>query len=158
MEKTLEQGLGIMPVEEALDLFREKYPQASLEKVQIEYHAGCFKYEFVGYTDRHKINYEINGATGTELKAKEKPLKPKQVRPDRRDRKRLNLENLLPLTKINQVALGQVDVDRPFEWELDRKKDRTVWKVKLAGPTGEPVYEVKVDAQEGTVMEFKLKG
>lgn len=41
--------------------------------------------------------------------------------------------------------------------ELDRQKERTVWKIEFADQTGSQITEVKVDAQDGTVVQTKIK-
>lgn len=157
MVATLEKSLDIMSVEAAIEKFREAFPGSFVEKLQIEYEGPFIKYEFVGYDDQHRHTYEFNAHTGNELKNKSKPLKPKQQDPSFKARKALNLDNLRPLTEMNDAALAQVDLDQPFQWELDRQKERTVWKIEIANQTGDQIQEVKIDAQDGTIVQTKLK-
>lgn len=157
MSRSLEEKLGIIAVAEAIKAFQEKYPESDCHKLQIEHEGPYFKYEMVGNDDNYKNTLELNAQTGTSIKERQKPLKEKDKDPTRRDRKALNLESLMSLTEINQIALDQVETEEPFQWELDRVKERTVWKIELADSSGENITEVKIDAQDGTVVQKKLK-
>ena len=158
MTSTLEATLGILPVEEAIQRFESTFPTSDWNKLQIEPEGPFMKYEMVGTDEVNRNILEINAQSGTILKEKQKPLKPKQQDPARRARKELNMMNLMSLTEINQIAVQQVVNAKPFQWELDRQKHRTVWKIEFADAMGEKITEVKVDAQDGTITQIKLKG
>lgn len=157
MPHQLENQLGIIPVAEAIALFQSQYSTSDLNKLQIEYEGPFIKYEMVGNDGTHRNTLEINALTQDILKQNQKPLKAKDQDAVRRQSKALNLENLMPLADINQIALDNAQVDKPFQWELDREGARTVWKVEIADQTGSHITEVKVDAQDGTVVQMKLK-
>lgn len=154
---TLEETLGIIAVDEAIGLYKEKWPNDELTKLQIEYEGPFLKYEFVGHDGADRHVYEINAQNKAVIKERSKPLEPKKRHADYLERKNLFLIDLLPLTQINEIALGAVPVDRPFQWELDRKNERTVWKVEISNEDASEVYEVKIDAQDGTITQTKLK-
>ncbi|AXY26244.1 hypothetical protein CL176_09685 [Suicoccus acidiformans] len=153
----MEAKLGIIPVQEALAKYSALYPKDQLTKLQIEHEGPFLKYEMVGNDGQERHIYEFNAATEEVLKERSRPMKPKQKEPSRLARRALNTTNLLPLSEITEIALKQVPVDNPYQWELDRKKERTVWKVEIADQRGGAFYEVKVDAQDGTVVEYKVK-
>ncbi|XJS10829.1 PepSY domain-containing protein [Aerococcaceae bacterium WGS1372] len=157
MTHRLETQLGIIPVKDAINLFLGKFPKSDMTKLQIEYEGPFIKYEMVGNDGTHRNILEINAQNSTILKERQRPLKAKDQDPTRRQRRTLNLDNLMPLSEINDIALSQSQVDQPFQWELDRQKERTVWKVEIADATGGQITEVKVDAQDGTVVQMKLK-
>lgn len=158
MVASLEEKLGIIAVSEAIKKFGEKYPGSDIHKLQIEHEGPFLKYEMVGNDGEYKNTLEINAQTGVAFKEKQKPLKPKDRELVRRQKKALNLRNLMPLFEINELALKQVEENlEPFQWELDRVKERTVWKIELADKTGSTIMEVKVDAQDGTIVQMKLK-
>ena len=157
MTHGLETQLGIIPVADAINQFQATFPNSDMTKLQIEYEGPFIKYEMVGNDGSYRNTLEINAQNSTVLKERQKPLKTKHQDPRRRQRKALNLNNLLPLSEINDIALSQTQVNQPFQWELDRQKERTVWKVEIADATGSQITEVKVDAQDGTVVQMKLK-
>ena len=157
MTHGLETQLGIIPVADAINQFQATFPKSDMTKLQIEYEGPFIKYEMVGNDGSYRNTLEINAQNSTVLKERQKPLKTKYQDPRRRQRKALNLNNLLPLSEINDIALSQTQVNQPFQWELDRQKERTVWKVEIADATGSQITEVKVDAQDGTVVQMKLK-
>lgn len=152
-----EEEYGILPLADAIARFNDTFPNSDVTKLQLEYEGPFLKYEFVGNDGVNRNTFEINAQTGDVLKERQKPLKEKMKNPQRREAKALNLENLLPLAEINDLALEQSPVKNPFQWELDRAKERTVWKVELADDTGGQVTELKIDAQDGTLVQMKLK-
>lgn len=158
MDKTLEESLNIIPLEEAIKRFEQAFPNNHIHKLQLEYEGPFLKYEFVGSDGVNRNTYEFNASTGDVIKERQKALKEKQKNPQRLEKKKLDTENLLALTEINQIALDAAPVDKPFQWELDRSKDRTIWKVELANDRGSEIHEVKIDAQDGTITQIKLKG
>lgn len=156
MPNTLETELGIIPVTDAITKYQTKYPDDNITKLQIEYEGPFLKYEFVGDDGKNRHTYEFNARTEDELKDKTKTLKRKHQDENRRARRKLDVDNLRSLQEITDIALEQVPVEKPFEWELDRKGKRTVWEIEIANETGDTIYEVKVDAHDGTVVEMKL--
>lgn len=154
---TLEEKLNILPVKEAIGIFEAKFPKTSWNKLQIEPEGPYIKYEMVGMDKKHRNKLEINAHTGGVIKERQKPLKKKALNPRRRKRKQLNMTGLLPLTEVNDIAQRRIPDAEPFEWELDRKKDRTVWKIEFANKFGTEITEFKIDAQDGTVVQMKLK-
>ena len=157
MTHSLEDQLNIIPIATAIQTFQTTYPKSDIQKLQIEYEGPFIKYDIVGNDGSQRNSLELNGQTGQVIKEKQKALKAKDQDPSRRRAKALNLDNLMPLDQINQIALDNANVDRPFQWEMDREKDRTVWKVEISDASGSQVTEVKVDAQDGTVVQMKLK-
>lgn len=69
----------------------------------------------------------------------------------------MNLEKLQPLQEMNELARQQVKTGTAFQWELDRNNERTVWKIEFADETGSNITEIKIDAQDGTIVQMKLK-
>lgn len=157
MPHKMEDQLGIIPVAAAIEKFHAKYPNSDINKLQIEHEGPFIKYEMVGNDGTYRNTLELNAQTGDPIKESQKQLKAKKQDPAYRQRKALNLDNLLPLDEINQISLDNSQVKQAFQWELDRVNERTVWKVEMADQTGSQITEVKVDAQDGTVVQMKLK-
>ncbi|MRI80523.1 hypothetical protein GIY11_00560 [Aerococcaceae bacterium DSM 109653] len=153
--QTFEQERNILPLAEVLDQYFTKYPNSQLLKLQLEFEGPFLKYEFVGFDDTNRYTFEINAANGAILKERQKFLKPNES--EKLNQKALNITNLLPLTDINQLALQHSELQHPFQWELDRVRERTVWKVELANEIGNQIIEVKLDAHKGTLVQLKLK-
>lgn len=159
MPTSFEEGLKIIPVNEATEMFRSRYPDSDFFKVQIEPEGPYIKYEMVGNDDAFKNTLEINAHTGDIIKEKQKPIKEKKLANNdrRRAKKALNLEELMPLNEVNELAQNQVEIGEPFQWELDRAGARTVWKIEFADQMGTDITEVKIDAHDGTIVQMKLK-
>lgn len=154
---TLEETLGIITVAEAIQIYLEKWPQDCLTKLQIEYEGPFLKYEFRGNDGQEQHAYEINAQNRVVIKEKTKSLSAKKSHPNYLERKKLHIDDLLSLTEINNIAKTAVPVNVAYQWELARKDNRTIWKVELASEDASQIYEVKIDAQEGLVMQTKLK-
>lgn len=154
---TLEMSLGIISISDIIKKFFEHYPDDILTKFQLAHKGPFYKYSFVGNDGVNRHSIEFNAQTGDIIKDTVKSLKPKDQDPARRDAKKLNLENMLPLSKINDTALNAVPVSTPVQWELDRKKEHTLWKVEITNESGSNMHEVKIDAQSGNILQTKLK-
>lgn len=152
---TFEEKLNVMPVADVITRYYEAYPEAVLTKLQLAYKGPFLKIEMVGQDACHRYTLALNAQSGEVMKEKSKVLAPKDIQ--KRDRKVLNTDNMLTLGEINQIALENSIVQKPFQWEMDRKKERTIWKVELADEQGVNVFEVKIDAQDGTVVQTKMK-
>lgn len=157
MSQTVEEKLEILAVEEAIKKFETTFPGSDWNKLQIEPEGPFIKYEMVGNDGENRNTLEINAHTGDVLKNRQKPLKEKAKNPARRERKALNMQNLMPFTEINEIAQQQIADAEPFQWELDRQKERTVWKIEFANKLGSEITEFKVDAHEGRIVQRKLK-
>ena len=159
MPTSFEDKLKIIPISEALEVFRIRYPESDFFKVQIEPEGPYIKYEMVGNDDAFKNTLEINAHTGDEIKDKQKPIKEKRISKNAKIRasKALNLDELMPLSEINDLAQKQVEDAVPFQWELDRAGERTVWKIEYASELGTEIREIKIDAHDGTIIQMKLK-
>jgi uncharacterized membrane protein YkoI len=157
MTNALEMKLGIISVGDAINKYFEYYPDDILTKFQLGHKGPFYKYSFIGNngSDRHSL--KLNAQTGDVIKNTSRALKPKDRNPARRSAKKLNLENMLPLDRINDIALKHVPVSAPIQWELDRKKERTLWKVEITDENGANMHEVKLDAQDGSLLQVKLK-
>lgn len=157
MTNTLELRLNIISVADAFARYFESYPNDVLTKFQLAHKGPFYKYSFVGNDGINRHSLELNAQTGDVIKDKIKALKAKDQDPIRRESKSLNLDALLPLSEINDIALGVVPVTKPIQWELDRKRNRTYWKVEVTNETGGNMHEAKIDAQDGTILQVKLK-
>ncbi len=157
MTNTLEMKLGIISISDAIEKFFEHYPDDVLIKFQLAHKGPFYKYSFVGNDGINRHSLKLNAQTGDTIKNTVKTLKPKHQDPIRRDAKELNLENMLSLSTINDIALNAVPVSTPIQWELDRKRERTLWKVEITDEVGANRHEVKIDAQDGTLLQLKLK-
>ena len=157
MTNTLEMNLSIISVSDAIKKFFEHYPDDSLTKLTLAHKGPFYKYSFIGHDGVNRHSLKLNAQTGDVIKNTVKALKPKDRDPIRRDRKKLNVDNMLSLTEINDRALSAVPVSTPIKWKLDRTRERTLWKVDIADERGANMYKVKIDAQDGSLLQMKLK-
>ncbi len=157
MTRNLEMNLGIISISDIIKKYFEYYPDDILTKIQLAHKGPFYKYSFVGNDGINRHSVKFNAQTGEVIKNTVKSLKPKDQNPTRREAKKLNLENMLPLSQINDIALNAVPVSTPVQWELDRKRRNTLWKVEITDEKGSNMHEVKIDAQNGSILQTKLK-
>lgn len=157
MTNTLEMKLGIISIDEAIQRFFDQYPDDVLTKLQLTHKGPFYHYSFVGNDGSNRHSLTLNAQTGDSIKDTSKALKPKMQNPERLEAKQLDMKNMLSLSEINSAALDAAPVSTPIKWELKRKKDRTLWKIKITDENGANPHEVKLDAQDGSLLRIKLK-
>lgn len=157
MTNTLEMKLGIISIDEAIQTFFEHYPDDVLTKLQLAHRGPFYQYSLVGNDGSNRHSLKLDAKTGDSIENTVKVLKPKDQNPKKQYAKKLDLENMLPLSEINAAVLSVAPVSTPIQWELQRKKERTLWKVKMTDERGANLHEIKLDAQDGTLLRIKLK-
>ncbi|MDI9470921.1 MAG: hypothetical protein QM296_12075 [Bacillota bacterium] len=146
---------GVISIADAIKIYFEHYPDDVLTRLKLVHRGPFFQYSLVGNNGTRRHRLKLNAQTGEAVKKSAKALKRRAREPRRRDAKALNLENLLPLGRINEIVFNAVPVSTPMTWKLKKKKDRTLWKVKVADENGANLHKVKLDAQDGTLLAMK---
>ncbi|NLJ70262.1 MAG: hypothetical protein GX328_02200 [Clostridiaceae bacterium] len=157
MTNTLEMKLGIISINDAIKKYLELYPDDILTKLRLAHKGPFYKYSFVGNDGKNRHSLKLNAQTGDIIKDKVKALKRKDQKLIKRNAKKLNLENMLPFSEINTIALNAAPVSTPIQWKLERKKERTLWKLKITDERGANIHKVELDAQNGDLLQLKLK-
>lgn len=157
MADTLEMKLGIISINDAIKKYFEHYPNDILTKLRLGHKGPFYKYSFLGNDGINRHLLKLNAQTGDIVQNTVKALKQKDQDPIRRNAKKLNLDNMLPFSEINAIASNAAPVSTPIQWKLNRKRERTLWKVKITDERGANMHEVKLDAQNGSLLQVKLK-
>ncbi len=150
-----EEKLQIVSISEIIAQFQKSYPQAQLSKLQLSYKGPFLRYSLVGFDSSQRYSVKYNANNGELIKEKAKDLTPKQLA--RLENKALNTQQLLPMQEIQTIAEQTSELEQAIQWEMDQKKGRTLWKIEFVKPDGSNIVEVKIDAQDGTVLQMKLK-
>jgi uncharacterized membrane protein YkoI len=157
MTNTFEMKLGIISINDAVKKYFEHYPDDILTKFRLAHKGPFYKYSFMGNDGKKRHLLKLNAQTGDIIKNTVKVLKPKHRNPVRRKARKLNLKKMLPFSEINAIASNVSSVSTPIQWKLGRKRERTLWKVKITDERGANMHEVKLDAQDGSLLQMKLK-
>ena len=157
MTNTLEMNMGIIPINDAIKTYFEHFPNDALTKFKLAHKGPFYKYSFIGNDGLNRHSLKLNAKTGDVMKNTVKKLKPKRRDPLMREGKRINLDNLLSFSEINEIALKAAPVSIPLQWKLERKRERTLWEVKITDELGANKYKVKIDAHDGSLMQIKMK-
>lgn len=150
------ESVDVVSMNEAIELYLSKFPNTSLEEVELEFDGARYKYKCYGVDDTHQYYYVFNAATKTMLKENTKPLKEKEANGVRRNRKAMNLENLLSLEEATKIAKEHTQGFRPFEWNLERSGDATIYEIEWVDATGDKEMEVKLNAHTGDLIEIEF--
>ncbi|MBG9982530.1 PepSY domain-containing protein [Aerococcaceae bacterium DSM 111020] len=150
-----EERFQIESISDIIAQFQEAYPQAQLTKLQLSYKGPFLRYSLVGFDSSQRYSVTYNANTGDLIKEKAKELSPKQLM--RLKNKTLDVNHLLSMDEIQEIAEKTSELEQAIQWELDQKKGRTLWIIEFVKPDGSNIIEIKIDAQDGTVLQMKLK-
>ncbi len=146
----------ILPVNDIIAKYREEFPGGDIEELELDFDGARFRYKILGLDDDNRFTITFNAVTGSVLRKNSKPLGRKHRGGVRRARKAVDLENLIDIPQATEIAREFSRDYRPFEWELEREGDITLWEIEFASESGDKVIEVKVHAQEGTILEVEF--
>lgn len=155
--KTFEDEYHIWVISEVLEFFDQVYPNAKLTGLKLAYKGPFMRYKISCQDGSFGYVLEINAQTGGVLREKRKILSPVEIRDV--EQRVVNTEQLLSLHDINEIAKANAPTLKSYQWEMRRQGERTIWKVQLADEhgNGNNITIVKVDAQDGTVLQVKCK-
>lgn len=147
----------LVGVEEAIAFFQKHFPETDIESLELKFDGARFKYEMRGLNDDTRYEFAFNAATTTIFKIKPKPLKEKYRGGVRRREKAVALDHLQPLEALMDLAAAQVPAGyRPYEWELERKGEVTVWEIEYTDAQGDKEMEIKINAQTGDLIKIEF--
>lgn len=151
-----QESVKVISINEAIEFYLAKFPNTSLEEIELEFDGARYKYECYGVDDSQKYYFDFNAVTKTPLKENTKPLKEKEANGVRRERKAINTENLISLEEATNIAKEHAKGFRPFEWSLERSGDLTVYEIEWVDASGDKEMEVKLNAQTGDLIEIEF--
>ncbi|MDI9497491.1 MAG: hypothetical protein QM270_03260 [Bacillota bacterium] len=157
MTSISETKLGIISVAAAIETYLDHYPDDDLTRLQLALRGPFYQYSLVGNNGTRRHRLKLNAQTGEPVKKTARTLKRKARNARRLDARALNLENMLPLGDVNAIVFNAVPVSTPIRWKLKRKKERSLWQVKVVDENGANLHVVRLDAQDGTLLAMKRK-
>lgn len=146
----------IISVYDAIDIYMSQNPDSDIETLELEFDGARFKFEILGVGDDMRYCFDINAATKTVLKNESSPLKTKYQGGVRRERKKVNVTDLISIEEATKIGTSHTQGFRPFEWKLERKGDLTVWEIEYIDGQGDKEMELKINAQNGNMVEIEF--
>lgn len=147
-------------LEEAIAIYQKQYPNTDITSIEIKPIGETNNYEIDGMDDDKEYGIYVHGdaqykeGNGTDrafsLKGEEM-LDADERNGVERNNEKLDLNNLLPLDKINAIAQKEANNGTITEWSLERELNTTYWEVTVLANNQE--VSVSIDAQSGNVLE-----
>jgi len=138
-------------VEDAIKAYKEAYPDSDITSIDLDSSFGSYLYKIEGVDDNKEYEVRVNADTKEISKEREEELDTEDRSGVKRNEDKLNLENLLSIDKVSDIATKHVGAGKATDWSLDKDLGTTYWEVKVMD--GQKETEVKVDAQSGDVLE-----
>ncbi|EQM55229.1 hypothetical protein N692_00995 [Lactiplantibacillus plantarum EGD-AQ4] len=133
----------------AIKTFQQQYPDASLTSIELEDQLGrpVYTLEGVGGTQEHEL--QLNGRTGKVISKHSERLDQDDQAEAENDQ--LNLKKVISPSKAVAIAVHDRNGGYASELKLDKDNGKTYWEVQVH--QGKQQVEIKIDAQEGSILK-----
>ncbi len=143
-----------MTVEEAIQIFQDKYPDAAITSIDLDTSFGNYFYQVEGVDDTNEFELKIDAETKETSEERTEKLDADEQNGVKKDADQLDLTNLLSLEEISDIAVKEAGGGQATDWSLDKEMNVTYWEVKVED--GNKQTDVKINAQTGEVLETEL--
>ncbi len=147
-------GLPTVTVEEAIQIFQDKYPDAAITSIDLDTSFGNYFYQVEGVDDTNEFELKIDAETKETSEERTEKLDADEQNGVKKDADQLDLTNLLSLEEISDIAVKEAGGGQATDWSLDKEMNVTYWEVKVED--GNKQTDVKINAQTGEVLETEL--
>lgn len=134
---------------EAIRLYQQQQPDATITTIELDTDFGVYYYKIEGLDDQYEHELKINAQT-KEISDTKKEHSDSEDQAERKAAA-LDLDQLLTLGQISEIAEKAAGSGTAVEWDLDKENGITYWSVKVEA--GSVDTEVKINAQTGAVLE-----
>lgn len=138
----------VVPVTEIIEVYKKEAPDSDITSIDLDYSRAGLRYKVEGVDNETEYEIKINAETKQE----------KLDREDRdgikREKEKLDLNNILSIEKVTELAETEAKSGKAVEWNLDRTLNVTYWEVKVKD--GNKETEIKLDAKSGEVLEVEI--
>lgn len=141
-------------VKEAIKAFHSEYPDTDITSVELDSSFGKYFYEIEGRDDSVEYTAKID-AKSKKVSDKEKDRLDADERGyEKRTSDKLDLQDIISVTKASNIAKKEVDNGKATDWKLDKELDTTYWEVKIKDKSKST--EVMIDAKTGDVLSTEI--
>lgn len=138
-------------VADALKAYEQVYPNTAVTSLDLDTSFGAYYYEIQGMDDSKEYEVKVNALTGETKKEREETLDSDEQNGVEKKNSALNVEKLVSIEEITEIAEQAANQGEAFEWSLEREMDTTYWEVNVQA--GNTEISVKINAQTGAVLE-----
>ncbi|MBB5149681.1 MULTISPECIES: PepSY domain-containing protein [Ureibacillus] len=138
----------VVTMREAIDIFKEAYPDAKIESIDLESDFGQLYYDIDGYDSTKEYEVEID-ATTKEIKVNEVESK---VNRD----EALDFSNIIePNEAIEKAATNDEVKDlSPIGWSLEVERGKPIYTIEYKNQTQD--IDIKIDGTTGEMIQMKM--
>lgn len=148
--KTFEEVHHIWTIAEVIAFYQKAFPDMDIIKIKLSYKGQFLRYKIIGQDLTIRQTLQMNAQTGGVLTEESKYLSPKECA--NQENEFIQIDNLLSLNEITAVAKSIYPDYRPYKGEIKREHDQTIYQIDLVDDHLEYKAVLKVDAQDGTVL------
>lgn len=133
--------------EEAFNNYMQEYPEAKVQKLQLDLDDGSYYYKIEGYDNENEYELKINPLDGTMIK---------EERDDRDDDDgEITVDHVRKIDELLEKALEEAGSDYEVEeWNLEWEDNKIVFEIELISDADE--IEYKYDVNTGELIEKDL--
>lgn len=131
--------------EEAFNTFKEEYPAAKVDELELDFDDGFYYYKVEGYDDIKEYELKINTSDGTVTK-NEKDDKSNSTG-------EITVEDVRKIEALLDKAISDAGDDyRIKEWVLDTDDSKVIFKIEVVNSNGDDI-EYKYDVDTGDLIK-----
>lgn len=137
-------------MEEAIEIFKEEFPDAEIDQVDVELkNDGFYEIDIDGFNENQDFELTVH-SENNEISEREEDE-------DNDQETALDFEALLSLDEASEIALTEVDLEIITQWTLDSDDGRFEWEVEFDEDENDGrEATVKIDAESGEVIDVDL--
>lgn len=139
-----------LAMEEAIEIFREEFPDAEIDQVDVELKAdGFYEVEIDGFSADQDFELTVH-SENNEISEREEDQ-------DDDQETALDFELLITLDEASEIALAEVELEVITHWNLEFDDGRFEWEVEFDDDENNgQEASVKIDAETSEVLEVDL--
>lgn len=151
--ETQQQGLNNQEfsilLEDAVQIFNDTYPGASIESVQFDDDANNYEYDIDGFDNSTEYELSVDANSG-ETREQES-----ENDNDDNDNEALNFDNIISPQEAMETALAEIGSGHVDEWELDSEDGTPVYEISLENTDSQDDddEDVTLHAETGDILE-----
>lgn len=143
---------------EAVGLFEKEYPNAQIEKIEVELRDNKYKMTIKGFDSDNEYDIEYKFGP-VEVMNQDVDSDSDD---DDDDEESLDLKELITIDEASRIALKEAGEGEITDWDLDSDDDRIEWELEIQLKEGsdddddDNKLHIKIDAKTGDVLETEL--
>lgn len=135
-------------MEEAINIFRESYPDAEIESIELDTDFGRLRYDIDGFDSTKEYDVKVDATT--------KEIQVDEVEANREMNQALDFSKIIHPEKAIEKASTKSEVSglSPTSWSLEFDDGKQKYTIDFKKNTSE--IEIKVDAVTGEILEVEV--